>query len=93
MKLNSLSLLTRDGLNPLSSSDLSDQDFALDESLPASAVPARPAVQGPFAGALYNYFLIARGSGFGVHNPTYVKQVLYDSIEAIGGDLTGLIRP
>ncbi|MEI9947509.1 MAG: hypothetical protein WDO74_00615 [Pseudomonadota bacterium] len=93
VKLNSLSLLTRDGLNPLSSSDLSDQDFALDESLPASAVPARPAVQGPFAGALYNYFLIARGSGFGVHNPTYVKQVLYDSIEAIGGDLTGLIRP
>ena len=92
-KLNSLSLLTRDGINPLSSSDLSDQGFASDESMPASAVPGRPAVQGATAGALYNYFLVARGSGFGVHNPTYVKQVLYDSIEAVGGDLTGLIRP
>jgi len=37
------------------------------------------------AGALYNYFVMSRGSGFGVHNPTYVKQVLYDSITQLGG--------
>jgi len=94
VKLNSLQLLTRDGINPLTT-ELSDQDFASDGSMPAAATGAagRPAVQGPIAGALYNYFLIARGSGFGVHNPTYVKQVLYDSIQAVGGDLTGLIRP
>jgi len=93
VKLNSLLLLTRDGLNPLSSSDLSDANFALDESLPASAAPTRPAVQGPTAGALYNYFVMARASALGVHNPSYTGQILYDSIEAVGGDLTGLIRP
>lgn len=35
------------------------------------------------AGALYNYFVIARGAAFGVHNPTYVKEVLFDSILAM----------
>src|SRR6478609_6772012 len=69
-KLNTMQLLTRDGVNPLSSTDLSDTEFEADESLPAAAAGAvgRPAVQGPTAGALYNYFVMARGSGFGVHN-------------------------
>src|SRR6185369_1709821 len=84
-KLNELYLLTRDGVNVLTQSQLDDEDFELDESLPASAAPARPAIQGPTAGALYNYFVMARGSGFGVHNPRYTGQVLYDSIEAVGG--------
>jgi len=109
-KLNSMLLLTRDGINPLTSSQLSDDDFALDESLPEKAAnvlpPAllppnpvdpitlpRPAVTGPTAGALYNYFLMARGSAFGVHNPKYTKQVVYDSIEIIGGNLSNLSRP
>jgi hypothetical protein len=35
------------------------------------------------AGALYNYFVIARGAAFGVHNPTYVKEILFDSILAM----------
>lgn len=45
------------------------------------------------AGALYNYFLLARGAAGGIHNPRYVKQLTYDSIEALGGDLTGMTRP
>ena len=27
------------------------------------------------------------------HNPTYILQVLYDSIEDVGGDVTSLVRP
>lgn len=45
------------------------------------------------AGALYNYFILARGAAGGIHNPRYVKQLTYDSIEAVGGDTTGLTRP
>ena len=37
------------------------------------------------AGALYNYLLVARGSGWGVHNPTYTKQLLCDSILQLKG--------
>jgi hypothetical protein len=105
-KLNIMLLLTRDGVNPLSSSQLSDNEFALDETLPektANALPPavlpptatipRAPVLGPQAGALYNYIVMARGSGTGVHNPRYVKQVLYDSIQSVGGDLTNLSRP
>jgi formate-dependent nitrite reductase cytochrome c552 subunit len=86
--LNNLSLLTRDGTNPLTNDDLSDQDFDLDEALPQSAP-----VLADTAGALYNYFLMGRASAFGVHNPKYVSQILYDSIKAVDGDLTGLTRP
>ncbi|HXX68462.1 MAG TPA: hypothetical protein VEK07_14835 [Polyangiaceae bacterium] len=35
------------------------------------------------AGALYNYILIARGGAYGVHNPLYVQQLLYDSYVAV----------
>jgi cytochrome c551/c552 len=37
------------------------------------------------AGALYNYLVIARGSGAGVHNPIYTQQLLYDSIMTMTG--------
>lgn len=37
------------------------------------------------AGALYNYFLVARGGGGGSHNPTYIKQLLWDSILLVKG--------
>jgi hypothetical protein len=37
------------------------------------------------AGAVYNYLLIVRGGAFGVHNPKYVKDLIYDSFEAITG--------
>ena len=87
-KLNGLLLLSRDGTIPLSSSELTDDNYALDKALTAKAATdlgGRPPVTGPVAGALYNYFVMSRGSGFGVHNPTYVKQVLYDSITQLGG--------
>jgi hypothetical protein len=87
VSLNDLSLLSRDGTTPLSAEALEDEDFAHDGALPKTDVPSDA------AGALYNYFLVARGSASGVHNPRYVGQLLYDSIEAVDGDLTGVVRP
>ena len=37
------------------------------------------------AGALYNYILVARGGAYGVHNPKYIAQILYDSYNALTG--------
>ena len=45
-----------------------------------------------FMGAAYNYHL-AQDPGAGIHNHTYVIQLLYDSIEDLGGDVSTLIRP
>lgn len=87
IRLNELELLSRDGTSALSSEALSDEDFAHDEALPKAGV------QADVAGALYNYFVVARGSAFGVHNPRYVGQLLYDSLEAVEGDLSGVVRP
>jgi hypothetical protein len=86
--LNTLGLLTQDGTNPLSSTQLTDGNWVIDESRPQTA-----GVAADIAGALYNYFIVARGSAFGVHNPRYVGQILYDSIEATGGSVTGVVRP
>ena len=38
------------------------------------------------AGALYNYILVARGGAYGVHNPLYEKELLYDSYVAVTGN-------
>jgi predicted CXXCH cytochrome family protein len=38
------------------------------------------------AGALYNYILVARGGGYGIHNPIYVAQLLWDSYYALTGN-------
>lgn len=35
------------------------------------------------AGALYDYLLVARGGAYGVHNPLYEEQLLYDAYEAV----------
>jgi hypothetical protein len=35
--------------------------------------------------AAYNYQFVAKDPGSFVHNPDYILQVLYDSIEAVGG--------
>jgi hypothetical protein len=79
--LNNLSMLTRDGVGPLNSTDLNDQQWDLDNALPKMGVTI------PQAGALYNYFVVARGSAFGVHNPRYTGELLYDSLQAVGGTL------
>jgi hypothetical protein len=43
--------------------------------------------------AAYNYQVIAKGSGAFAHNPDYALQLLYDSIEDLGGDLGDAVRP
>jgi len=43
--------------------------------------------------AAYNYQYVAKDPGVYAHNPDYVLQVLYDSVEAIGGDVSTFNRP
>lgn len=43
--------------------------------------------------AAYNYQYAAKDPGAFAHNPPYVLQVLYDSVENLGGDVAGLTRP
>jgi hypothetical protein len=68
---------------PLSDPDggggqVGDLNFDQDLPAPGSTLTADQ------AGALYNYILIARGGALGVHNPKYVKQLIFDSYEAMG---------
>jgi hypothetical protein len=75
-----LNLLTRSTSAPyveLSQEELDDEHFAEDEPRPTTGLtPAQ-------LGALYNYLLIARGSAGGIHNPRYVRQLIYDSYTAV----------
>ncbi len=43
--------------------------------------------------AVYNLNYATKDPGVFAHNPKYVLEVLYDSIQDLGGDLTGLTRP
>jgi hypothetical protein len=43
--------------------------------------------------AAFNYQYYQKDPGAYTHNPKYVLQFLYDSIEAVGGDTAGLTRP
>ncbi|MCC7206144.1 MAG: hypothetical protein IT323_02495 [Anaerolineae bacterium] len=43
--------------------------------------------------AAYNYQYSQKDPGTFAHNPNYMMQVLYDSIEAIGGDVSAFTRP
>jgi len=43
--------------------------------------------------AAYNYQYIMKDAGGFGHNPKYIVQILIDSIEALGGDVTAYIRP
>ncbi|HYQ04719.1 MAG TPA: hypothetical protein VER96_38860 [Polyangiaceae bacterium] len=83
-ELNNRKLLTRDGTNQLNEDQLADDDFALDRSMPSYVVLANLKVSADIAGALYNYFIVARGSGLSVHNPKYTAQLLFDSLVALG---------
>ena len=42
-------------------------------------------VSADIAGALYNYLILARGAAGGVHNPVYVRELIYDSVFALTG--------
>jgi hypothetical protein len=41
----------------------------------------------------YNYHYVALDSGSYSHNPKYILQLLYDSIEDLGGSTRGMTRP
>lgn len=43
--------------------------------------------------AAFNYQWSQKEPGAWAHNFDYIVQVMYDSIEALGGDTTGLVRP
>jgi hypothetical protein len=76
--LNGLGYLTRSEAAPyaqLQGSELTDGRYELDKSRP----PGTP-LSADHAGILYNYFVIARGSAWGVHNPVYTKQLLFDAV-------------
>ena len=43
--------------------------------------------------AAYNYNYLTHDPGAYAHNSDYVLQILYDSIDNLGGDVTGMSRP
>jgi hypothetical protein len=92
--LNTAGYLTREenGGTPLTADQLADTEYGLDEPSNATGLVAND------AGALYDYIIVARGSALGAHNPPYVGQLLYDSIDwmdnkALDNSPTGIARP
>ncbi len=85
--MNNLGWLTRAtsaGYAPLTDPDggggsVGDGNWANDQPTPGYSLT------GDQAGALYNYILVARGGAYGVHNPLYEKELLYDSYVAVTG--------
>jgi Collagen triple helix repeat (20 copies) len=76
--------------DPLTQAQLDDGNFALDGARPgATGLPSDT------AGAVYNYLLIARGGAGGIHNPIYVRQLIFDSFFAVVGSApsTMPVRP
>lgn len=89
--LNGKGWLTRSTASPyagLTSTQETDDLFTSDMPMPGAM-----GLTADQAGALYNYLLVVRGSGFGVHNPAYVRQLIYDSILALGKTPTTITRP
>jgi hypothetical protein len=85
--LNNAGDLTRNQtapFTPLSDPDggggqVGDLSFDQDQPVPGGTLTADQ------AGALYNYILVARGGAFGVHNPKYIAELLFDSYFALSG--------
>jgi hypothetical protein len=75
---------------PLTPAQLADAHLKHDSTRPAAA-----ALSASEAGALYNYLLLARGSGGGIHNPLYVRELIYDSVFGLTGvaPVTIPVRP
>jgi len=87
--LDAAGLLTRSETAPyaeLSDDEKADGQYQLDLARPKSGPGgANLVIDAPTAGALYNYFVVARSKDLGVHNPTYTKQLLWDSIRHLKG--------
>jgi hypothetical protein len=84
---NAQGLLTRASAAPyttLTVAQLGDGNWAQDEPVPGAALEGGLLTQDQ-AGALYDYILVARGGAYGVHNPKYIGQILYDSYFALTG--------
>lgn len=91
--LNDREWLTRSASAPylvLDADELDDDEFSHDEPRPNADI-----LTADEAGALYNYLIVARGSAYGVHNPVYTKQLLFDSYQALTGNPPPslLVRP
>jgi hypothetical protein len=43
--------------------------------------------------AAYNYQWVAKDPGAFAHNGKYIIQVLYDSLDDLGADVSGMVRP
>jgi hypothetical protein len=67
---------------PLTTAELGDGNWAEDLPLPGGTIDGGLLTQDQ-AGALYNYLLVARGGAYGVHNPKYIGEILYDSYAAL----------
>jgi len=81
--LNNKGWLTRSDAPPyapLSVAELADTELEHDSILPGAT-----GLTGDEAGAVYNYLLLARGSAGGVHNPLYVRELIFDSVKSITG--------
>ncbi len=79
--LNEAGYLTRGvsaPFNKLTTEEIDDGQFHLDKVKSPGGAATKDT-----AGALYNYLVVARGKDYGVHNPTYAKQLLFDSIVQI----------
>jgi hypothetical protein len=84
---NAQGFLTRAAAAPyttLTTAQLGDGNWDQDQPVPDAATEGGLLTQDQ-AGALYDYILVARGGAFGVHNPKYVAQILYDSYHALTG--------
>jgi len=80
--LNNAGWLTRSAAAPyaaLTATELADQHYAEDKVRPTNGLTADQ------AGAVYNYLLLARGAGGGVHNPVYVRELIFDSHKSVTG--------
>ena len=98
--LNNAGALTQTATAPylaLPASVIADPaaDMTLDKARPNGAADGGATVlAADQAGALYNYFLIARGGAMGVHNTKYTQQIVYDSIVAMGASPVAIaLRP
>jgi hypothetical protein len=74
--------LTATAGNP---AQIGDGNWDQDQPVPGATIPDGGLLTRDQAGALYNYILVARGGAYGVHNPKYIAQLLYDSYGAISG--------
>jgi hypothetical protein len=85
--LNAEGILTRASAAPyvpLTTAELGDGNWSTDQPVPGSTIDGGLLSQNQ-AGALYDYILVARGGAYGVHNPVYIAQILFDSYNALAG--------